>query len=122
MSSKQVPPRFAALAAILMTIGLFVIGGHPQAGLIFTGNYHWLAHFLAYAAIALVYCLAMPGQTWLLPGLIVAGIGAAHEFYEITAHSHDYEYPDALVNGIGAFAGAAFGAFLKRQASSQSSP
>lgn len=108
--------RNAAISAVILTLGLFVIGGRPEAGQVFQGIYHWLAHLGAYGLIAVAYCLALPRLAWPFIAAMVAGIGAVHEFYEITAHSHDYEYLDALVNGIGATIGALIGwAILRRR-------
>lgn len=99
----------------MLTIGLFVIGGKPEAGQVFKGVFHWLAHLGAYGLIAAVYCFALPRLTWPYIALIVAGIGGVHEFYEITAHGHEFEYLDAAVNGIGASIGAFIGCAVLRR-------
>ena len=98
--------RTAAFVAIGLTVGLFVIGGRPEAGQVFKGNAHWIAHFASYALIALAYGLAFPSLGVVRGTLIVAAIGGIHEFYEISAHGHDFEIADAIVNAGGALAGS----------------
>jgi VanZ family protein len=102
MNSRQ----FSAIAAIGLTIGLFVVGGRPEAGHIFKGNWHWVAHLFSYALIASAYALALPGLGMLSVAGIVAAIGGVHEFYEIEAHGHDFETVDVLVNAAGALLGS----------------
>jgi VanZ family protein len=102
MNSRQ----FSAIAAIGLTIGLFVVGGRPEAGQVFKGNWHWAAHLLSYALIALAYALALPRISVFSVAAIVAAIGGIHEFYEIEAHGHDFETPDLLVNATGALLGS----------------
>jgi VanZ family protein len=97
---------FFAAAAIVLTVGLFVVGGRPEAGQIFKGNWHWVAHLFSYALIALAYALALPGFGWLYVAAMVAMIGGIHEFYEIQAHGHDFETADLLVNATGALLGS----------------
>jgi hypothetical protein len=95
-----------AFAAIGLTIGLFVVGGRPEAGQIFKGHWHWVAHLLSYALIACAYGLALPRFGILSVAAIVAAIGGIHEFYEIEAHGHDFETADLLVNAAGALFGS----------------
>ncbi|HQW20400.1 MAG TPA: hypothetical protein PLI90_06980 [Rhodocyclaceae bacterium] len=105
----------AGIAAVALTLALFAVGGRPNAGQAFQGMYHWLAHLGIYWLIAVVYGFALPRLAWPLVGLIVAGIGATHEFYEITAHHHEMEYADAGINALGAFLGALARPSLSRQ-------
>ena len=98
--------RFGAAAAVILTLALFRHGGQPQAGQVFQGVFHWLAHLGAYAVIAVAFCYALPRQHWLIAAAIVAAIGIAHEYYEIEAHAHSFESLDALVNAIGSACGA----------------
>jgi VanZ family protein len=98
--------RPAAALAVALTLGLFVVGGRPEAGQVFQGNLHWLAHLGSYALIALTYALAWPRLGVLAVAGIVAAIGGIHETYEITAHGHDFEIADALVNAAGALLGS----------------
>jgi VanZ family protein len=102
--------RFAAVAAVVLTTALFVIGGRPEAGQVFKGPWHFIAHFGTYAVIAVAYLMAWPRLNFLACAALVAAIGAIHEAYEIEAHGHGFEVADAIVNG----AGALFGAFLAR--------
>ena len=96
----------AGIAAVALTLALFAVGGRPNAGQAFQGMYHWLAHLGIYWLIAVVYGFALPRLAWPLVGLIVAGIGATHEFYE---------YADAGINALGAFLGALARPSLSRQ-------
>jgi glycine/D-amino acid oxidase-like deaminating enzyme len=98
--------RLSAIAATGLTIGLFVVGGRPEAGQVFTGNAHWVAHLLSYAVIALAYALAMPRLGVLSVMAIVAAVGGIHEVYEIDAHGHPFETVDFLVNAAGAWLGS----------------
>jgi VanZ family protein len=113
---RQSKPRnfrfLGAFAAIGLTIGLFVVGGRPEAGQIFKGHWHWVAHLLIYALIACAYGLALPRLDILSVAAIVAAIGGFHEFYEIEAHGHDFETADLLVNAAGALIGALAGALF----------
>src|SRR5687768_16352087 len=79
---------FYPLCAILLTIGLFVIGGRAGAGSLFKGNIHWIAHFLTYALLAIFYVKAFPKQHAIAIAVIVACIGGLHEAYEIKTHGH----------------------------------
>jgi hypothetical protein len=97
---------FSAAVAIGLTIGLFLVGGRPEAGQIFKGNWHWVAHLSSYALIALAYALALPRFGILTVAAIVAAIGGIHEFYEIEAHGHDFETADFLVNASGSLLGS----------------
>lgn len=103
------------IGSVALTLGLFIVGGRPEAGQIFHGVYHWLAHLGAYWLIAVVYGFALPRLAWPWVGLIVAGIGGIHEFYEITAHHHPIEYADVGINALGAFLGALARPSLSRQ-------
>lgn len=120
-NEKSESPRFAhypaAAVAALLTLVLFIVGGRPDAGQDFQGVYHWLAHLGAYWLIAIAYGFALPRLAWPWVGLIVAGIGAIHEVYEITAHHHAMEYADAGINALGAFLGALARPSLGRPAS-----
>lgn len=102
--------RFFFAIAILMTIALFVVGGHPSASYVFQGNWHWIAHFSTYAIMAGLYRSGLPKHSTIMATLVVVSIGGLHEFYEIWSHGHPFELEDFLVNG----AGAAFGALFMR--------
>ena len=104
--SKYISSAIAGIAAVVLTLALFVVGGRPNAGQEFQGVYHWLAHLNTYWLIAVVYGFALPRLAWPLVGLIVACIGATHEFYEITTHHHEMEYADVGINALGAWLGA----------------
>ena len=67
---------------------------------------HWVAHLGTYAVIAAAYAYAFPRLGILGVAAIVAGIGVAHEYYEISAHAHEFETLDAAVNSLGALAGS----------------
>ena len=94
------------LVAALLTLGLFVVGGNPEASRLFPGPSHWIAHLGAYALIAAAYARALPRLATLAVAALVALIGIAHEYYEIQSHSHGFEYSDAIVNGLGALVGS----------------
>ena len=94
------------MAGIALTVGLFVVGGRPEAGQVFKGNWHWVAHVISYALIALAYALALPRLGVLYVAAIVAAIGGIHEIYEIEKHGHDFETADLLVNALGALLGS----------------
>ncbi len=99
--------KLARAAAGLFTLGLFIIGSIPSAGLAFPGVLHWAAHLAAYALIAFAFGLGSslrPAAYIVAP---VATIGAMHEFTEIITHSHVFETEDVIVNAIGAMIGVA---------------
>ena len=109
-------PFCAIACAVILTLVLFGVGGQRNAGQSFEGVYHWVAHLGAYWLIAVAYGFALPRMPWWAVGLLVAGIGGIHEFYEITTHSHPMEYADVAVNALGAFLGALARPALRRQA------
>jgi peptidoglycan/LPS O-acetylase OafA/YrhL len=98
--------RTSLAAAVLLTFALFVVGGRPAAGQIFSGTAHYAAHIAAYAAIAFAYVRGCPQWPLVRVAVLVAIIGGIHETYEISAHDHPFEYVDAAVNALGALAGA----------------
>ena len=103
---------FYLLCALALTVGLFLIGGRPGAGAVFKGHMHWIAHFLTYAVIAVSYAKGLPRVAVIWIACLVAGIGGLHELYEISSHSHGFEFNDFLVNSLGAFAGALASRFV----------
>ncbi|MES2356347.1 MAG: hypothetical protein V4568_18490 [Pseudomonadota bacterium] len=98
--------HFYLSCALALTAALFLVGGQQWAGTVFKGQTHWIAHFVAYAFIAIMYVKGLPRATVLLIGCLVTGIGGLHEVYEITSHGHPFEFNDFLVNSLGAFTGA----------------
>jgi hypothetical protein len=114
-TSSSIIHAVAIVSAAALTLLLFIVGGRPEAGQIFHGGYHWLAHLGTFWLIAIVYGFALPRLAWPWVGLIVAAIGGIHEFYEISAHGHPMEYPDVAVNALGAFLGALARPALSRQ-------
>ena len=108
--SPSLPPAAirppAMLLALLLTAGLFLVGGRPEASHYFPGPAHWIAHFGTYGLIAAAYARALPRLGVLPVAALVMVIGIVHEYYEIGSHGHDFEYLDAAVNGLGALAGS----------------
>jgi hypothetical protein len=103
----------ARILAIALTIALFVVGGRPEAGAVFSGAAHTVAHFVVYGAIAFFYARGFGRWPFIAVALLVSAIGCVHEFYEITAHGHAFEFVDAGVNACGALVGALLGRMLK---------
>jgi uncharacterized membrane protein YccC len=103
----------ARILAIALTIALFVVGGRPEAGAVFSGAAHTVAHVLVYGAIAFFYARGFARWPVIAVALLVSAIGCAHEFYEISAHGHTFEFVDAGVNAVGALAGSFIGRMLK---------
>jgi len=98
--------HFYLSCALALTIALFLVGGQQWAGSVFIGQTHWIAHFFAYALIAIMYVKGLPRVAVFLIGVLVTGIGGLHEVYEISSHGHPFEFNDFLVNSLGAFTGA----------------
>lgn len=94
-------------ATVLLILGLFTVGSIPTAGQAFPGTMHWVAHVSTYALIAFVWGIGWRGMQAISIAAIVTAIGVCHELTEIITHNHDFEYMDAVVNGLGALAGVA---------------
>lgn len=92
--------------AILLIVALFIIGSFPATGEAFPGAMHWAVHLCYYALITFTLGLGWQNMRAMHIALIVAGVGVVHELTEIITHSHRFETEDAIVNAIGALAGA----------------
>ncbi|MGA8007142.1 MAG: hypothetical protein WCA17_13665 [Burkholderiales bacterium] len=78
----------------------------PNAGQAVYGDWHWFAHFGAYAVLAFLWRRALPGTPAFAIAAAVIAFGFAQEAIEIVGHAHAFELADALVDAAGAVLGA----------------
>lgn len=98
-------PKINLLIAMVLTIVLFILGGHPSTAGMFSSTGHDAAHLGAFALMALFYARGLPRLHWLVVALLVVAIGGAHELFQLTTRAHDAELDDFLLNSAGAFLG-----------------
>ena len=71
-------------------------------------GWHWHSHFVSFAILAFAWRCGLPGVSAWVIALATIAFGFAHEAIEIVGHAHDYEWADAVVDGIGAIVGVLF--------------
>lgn len=92
---------------VAMAMGLMWLALRPVHATQFGEWYrHYPAHFGAFAALAIVWTLALPRVS--VPAIIgaIAIFGFVHEACEIVGHAHRFEIADALMDSAGAALGA----------------
>ncbi|MEO8719425.1 MAG: hypothetical protein ABI423_14505 [Burkholderiales bacterium] len=94
-------------AAIALTLALLGASAIPVAGQLAYGNWHWIAHFGAYAVLAYLWRRALPRALALGVAAAVVAFGFVQEAIEIAGHAHGIELADALVNAAGGALGVA---------------
>ena len=94
------------LAALALTLVLLAASVIPDAGQAIYGDWHWFAHFGAYAALAFLWRRALPRAPAFAIAAAVIAFGFAQEAIEIAGHAHAFELADALVDAAGAVLGA----------------
>ena len=97
------PALGITLALTLVLLAASVI---PSAGEAIYGDWHWFAHFGAYAALAFLWRRALPRAPAFAIAAAVIAFGFAQEAIEIAGHAHAFELADALVDAAGAVLGA----------------
>ena len=70
---------------------------------------HYPAHFLIFAALAIVWTLALHRTPPMAVALALVAFSFMHEGLEIIGHAHGFELHDALVNAFGTLAGVGCG-------------
>jgi VanZ family protein len=95
------------LAAVALTVSILAASLIPTAGEVAYGDWHWIAHFGAYAALAWLWRRALPRASALRVAAAVIAFGFAQEAIEIAGHAHAFELADALVDAVGAVVGIA---------------
>ena len=78
----------------------------PDAGQVAYGDWHWFAHFGAYAVLAFLWRRALPRAPAFAIAAAVIAFGFAQEAIEIVGHAHAFELADALIDAAGAVLGA----------------
>jgi hypothetical protein len=106
--------RPARAFAVLLTLGLFIVGSSPNAGDAFPGAMHWVMHLAVFALIAFAFGLGWPKRPVAHIAILVAAIGIVHEITEISTHNHAFESEDAIVNALGALIGVAIQRTMQR--------
>ncbi len=101
------PKTPSFLAAVALTVFLLAASVVPSAGQAAYGNWHWIAHFGAYAVLAILWRRALPRAPALGVAAAAIAFGFAQEAIEIIGHAHGFELADALVDAAGAALGAA---------------
>jgi hypothetical protein len=98
--------RAAALLALSLTLGLFLLGGKVVSASKFDA-WHNAVHIATFVLLALVYALALPRVHWSYIALGAVAIGGLHELYQlgIGQHRFRFEYDDFFYNAAGACLG-----------------
>lgn len=105
MTPIRTRPVFVPIA-LLLTLALFVLGGHPATAGLFSESYHDWVHIAAFASVVLAYGLAFPGLSLLAMAIFAVGLGIVHEIFQIFTPAHAFEADDAIYNSAGALIGA----------------
>jgi VanZ family protein len=108
--------RLFMVVGVAMAIGLFVIASEPNAGRLFHGRWHHVAHFATFALLGGIWTLALPRVPVRHIAAGAVAFGFLHEGLEILGHLHAFELRDAVVNGAGAIVGATCGWLVLRRA------
>jgi hypothetical protein len=82
---------------------LLWIASAPFEGGVFDNSYtHYPAHFAAFAALAITWCLGVPRARIVVLAVPLVAFGFVHEACEILGHVHGFELYDALADAAGA--------------------
>ena len=119
MTAKSQERIFISLGTAIAA-WLTWIASAPIADTVFDNWYtHYPAHFAAFAALAIAWCLGLPRAPVLALAVPLVAFGFAHEAYEILGHVHGLELYDALTDAAGAVAGIACARALLRRRSAR---
>ena len=100
------PSSPSFLGALALSLALLAASLVPDAGQAIYGDWHWFAHFGAYAALAFLWRSALPRAPAFAVAAAVIAFGFAQEAIEIVGHAHAFELADALIDAAGAVLGA----------------
>jgi hypothetical protein len=107
--------RICLTSAFIIGVFLVWAASQPAVGKIAAPHWHYAAHFAAFALLAAMSALGMPRVPLLALTASIVLFGFLHELYEIVGHAHGFELRDAVVDGIGAVAGAHAARWLRRR-------
>ena len=105
--------RLCFAASIIIGVFLMWTASQPAVGKIDAAHWHYAVHFIAFAFLAAMAVLGMPSIPFVAVMVSTVVFGFLHELYEIVGHAHGFELSDALVDGVGAVAGAHIGRRLR---------
>ncbi|HSQ02646.1 MAG TPA: hypothetical protein VLN59_01345 [Burkholderiales bacterium] len=119
MTAKNQERIFISLGTA-MVAWLVWIASAPITGDVFDNSYtHYPAHFAAFAALAITWCLGLPRASVAVLAVPLVAFGFVHEAYEVVGHVHGFELYDALTDAAGAVAGIGCARALLRRRSSR---
>jgi hypothetical protein len=108
--TQELPMLFLGVA---MVAALLLAACRPfspfEIGLLGHWYIHYPAHFLIFAALAIVGTLALHRTPRIAVALAIVAFSFVHEGLEVIGHAHGFELHDALVNALGTLAGVGCG-------------
>ncbi len=105
MTAKSQERIFISLGTAIVACLLWIASA-PFEGGVFDNSYtHYPAHFAAFAALAITWCLGFPRARIVVLAVPLVTFGFIHEAFEILGHVHGFELYDALADAAGAVAG-----------------
>ena len=110
IKTQELPILFLGVAMVAALLWTACRPFSPwEIGLLGHWYRHYPAHFLIFAALAIVWTLALHRTPAIAVALAIVAFSFMHEGLEIIGHAHGFELHDALVNAFGTLAGVGCG-------------
>ena len=108
--TQELPLLFLGVAMVAALLWAACRPFNPlEIGLLGHWYRHNPAHFLTFAALAIVWTLALHRTPPIAVALAIVAFSFMHEGLEIIGHAHRFELHDALINTLGTLAGVGCG-------------
>lgn len=108
--TQELPLLFLGVAMVAALVWAACRPFNPlEIGLLDHWYTHYPAHFLTFAALAIVWTLALHRTPPIAVALAIVAFSFMHEGLEIIGHAHRFELHDALVNALGTLVGVGCG-------------